>query len=152
MGSQSVWCLILAAVEGMEDTHSIEAIFSAGTGVRVTGNSGKGTWLRAFAFPWLSPILYLIVYIYLLNVKAHLCKHTDAITGTDFDFPKYVSVVMIAVQKDLLPEVTMKFTTTKYYGECFFVQLIVNHSMFFRLDSRNVKHIAIYNWTLRAII
>ena len=48
---------------------------------------------------------------------------------------------MIAVQKDLLPEVTMKFTTTKYYGECFFVQLIVNHSMFFRLDSRNVKHL-----------
>ena len=43
MGSQSVWCLILAAVEGMEDTHSIEAIFSAGTGVRVTGYSGKGT-------------------------------------------------------------------------------------------------------------
>ena len=58
-----------------------------------------------------------------------------------FIFQNMYQWFMITVQKDLLPEVTMKFTTTKYYGECFFVQLIVNHSMFFRLDSRNVKHL-----------
>ena len=62
MASQSVCCLILAAVKGLEDTCSIEVVVFVETQI-VTGNSGKGTWLRAPAFPWLSPLLYLIVYV-----------------------------------------------------------------------------------------
>ena len=49
-GSRLVCCLTLAAVKGMEDKCSMDAIVSAGTGV-VTGNSGKGKRLRASAFP-----------------------------------------------------------------------------------------------------
>ena len=94
---------------------------------------------KGISIPLIVPtLIYLIVYIYLLYVKAHLCKHTDAITETDFDFPKYVSVVYDCCTKGSPARGNNEIHNHQILRRMLLCPIV---NMFFQLDSMNAKHI-----------